>query len=70
MIYGARVGIQEAGRRSPHLIALPAGTPYADLPAGYVLGMRHTASSSPGRRPGLADSAIRNDTSHLELIRD
>jgi protein-L-isoaspartate(D-aspartate) O-methyltransferase len=32
----------EAGRPSPHLIVLPAGTPDADLPAGYVLNKRHT----------------------------
>jgi protein-L-isoaspartate(D-aspartate) O-methyltransferase len=31
-----------AGRPSPHLTALPAGTPDEDLPAGYVLNKRHT----------------------------
>ena len=32
----------EAGRPSPHLTVLPAGTPDADLPAGYALDKRHT----------------------------
>jgi protein-L-isoaspartate(D-aspartate) O-methyltransferase len=32
----------EAGRPSPHLTILPAGTPDEDLPAGYVLNKRHT----------------------------
>jgi protein-L-isoaspartate(D-aspartate) O-methyltransferase len=33
---------QEAGRPSPHLTVLPAGTSDADLPAGHVLDKRHT----------------------------
>ena len=32
----------QAGRPSPHLTVLPAGTPDEDLPAGYVLNKRHT----------------------------
>ena len=32
----------EAGRPTPHLTVLPAGTPDADLPSGYVLNKRHT----------------------------
>jgi protein-L-isoaspartate(D-aspartate) O-methyltransferase len=32
----------EAGRPSPHLTVLPAGTPDEDLPAGHVLDKRHT----------------------------
>jgi protein-L-isoaspartate(D-aspartate) O-methyltransferase len=32
----------EAGRPSPHLTVLPAGTPDADLPPGCVLDKRHT----------------------------
>jgi protein-L-isoaspartate(D-aspartate) O-methyltransferase len=32
----------QAGRPSPHLSVLPAGTPDEDLPAGYVLNKRHT----------------------------
>ena len=31
-----------AGRPSPHLTILPAGTPDADLPAGYIVNKRHT----------------------------
>jgi protein-L-isoaspartate(D-aspartate) O-methyltransferase len=32
----------QAGRPSPHLTVLPAGTPDEDLPVGYVLNKRHT----------------------------
>jgi protein-L-isoaspartate(D-aspartate) O-methyltransferase len=32
----------KAGRPSPHLTVLPAGTPDEDLPAGHVLNKRHT----------------------------
>jgi protein-L-isoaspartate(D-aspartate) O-methyltransferase len=32
----------KAGRPSPHLTVLPAGTPDADLPVGHVLNKRHT----------------------------
>jgi protein-L-isoaspartate(D-aspartate) O-methyltransferase len=32
----------QAGRPSPHLTVLPAGTPDEDLPAGHVLNKRHT----------------------------
>ena len=32
----------KAGRPSPHLTALPAGTPDSDLPPGHVLDKRHT----------------------------
>jgi len=44
----------EAGRPSPHLTALPAGTSDADLPPGRVLDKRHTRlviswSSAPAR---------------------
>jgi protein-L-isoaspartate(D-aspartate) O-methyltransferase len=32
----------KAGRPPPHLTVLPAGTPDADLPAGYIVNKRHT----------------------------
>jgi protein-L-isoaspartate(D-aspartate) O-methyltransferase len=32
---------EEAGRPSPHLTVLPAGTSDADLPPGRVLDKRH-----------------------------
>jgi protein-L-isoaspartate(D-aspartate) O-methyltransferase len=51
----------DAGRPSPRLTVLPAGTLDADLPAGFLLDKRHTrlviswpTAVTPGARPGTA----------------
>ena len=52
----------KAGRPSPHLTVLPAGTPDADLPPGCVLDKRHTRlviswQPNPGSQRAAPDTA-------------
>ena len=52
----------KAGRPSPHLTVLPAGTPDADLPPGCVLDKRHTRlviswQPNPGPQRAAPDTA-------------